>query len=124
MLLQQSIIIVDDDPGMGRAIQRVLGAAGWNAEVFLSGEALLESDSVPEAAAFILDLSLPGLSGFELGSLLASEGVRAPFIFVTAYDRPIARAKADRLGAAGFFIKPFSARALINTLSSVLSSRS
>lgn len=44
MLLQQSIIIVDDDPGMGRAIQRVLGAAGWNATVFMSGEDLLESD--------------------------------------------------------------------------------
>jgi DNA-binding response OmpR family regulator len=62
----------------------------------------------------VLDIHLPGLSGFELRRELARSGVRQPpVIFVTGHDEPAAREQAEALGAAAYLPKPFAGRALV-----------
>jgi len=110
------IILVEDDASMSLAIKRLLEAVGWKTMAFLSGEALLESGGAPEAHGFIFDVNLPGLDGFALREKLVGKGIVAPFIFITGQDRPGVRAQAERAGAAGYFVKPFSGAHLIDTL--------
>lgn len=109
-----AIVVVEDDDSSRQAYERVLCAAGFRAEAFASAETLLESGAVSRAACLVLDIHLPGLSGFELRRELARAGrVQPPVIFITGHDHAAARAQAEALGAAAYLTKPFAGRALV-----------
>lgn len=112
-----AIVVVDDDDGMRGAAERVLNAAGFRAVTFASAEILLQSDAVDGAACLVLDIHLPGLSGFDLRRRLAQTGTRPPVIFITGHDEPAAREQAEALGAAAYLPKPFAGRALVDAVS-------
>jgi len=117
---RQLIVIVDDDPSMCQATQRLLNAAGLTTVGFASAEALLQSDAVTNAGCYIIDLQLPGLSGFELERQLRVLGDRAPVVFITAYDHEASRDKAATQGAAAYFAKPYAGRDLLQTLAKAM----
>jgi len=109
-----AIVVVDDDDGLRHALGRVLNAAGFRAETFASAETLLQSDAAGRAACLVLDIHLPGLSGFELRRALVRTGShQPPVIFITGHDEPAARAQAEALGAADYLPKPFAGRTLV-----------
>lgn len=114
------IIIVDDDPGMGQAIERLCGAVDMPARRFPSAEEFLASDAIDSASMLILDVNLPGLSGFELHDLLASRGIHLPVVFITGQDQPLSREKARMAGAAAYLTKPFRSGELLEALHSHL----
>lgn len=110
------IIIVDDDPSMSQAIERLLAAVGWRARSFCSAEELLASGASAGAVVLILDIQLPGMSGLELHRQLAAAGAVPPVIFITAQDRPDSRELARQSGATAWFTKPFAGSELIEAI--------
>ena len=115
-----SVVIVEDDPSMIRALMRILRLGGIVARNYVSGEALLASDSLAGAGCLVLDVQLPEMSGFELHTRLATMTALPPVVFITAFDTPEARAQALAAGAAAFLTKPFSGRMLLETVRRVL----
>jgi len=112
--VKEAIVVVDDDDGTRQALERVLNAAGFRAETFPSAETLIQSDAADRAACLVVDVHLPGLSGFELRrELVRTGGSQPPVIFITGHDEPAARAQAEALGAAAYLSKPFAGRALV-----------
>ena len=101
---------------MNQAIERLLTAAGWKALTFASGEDLLQSGTAASADGFIIDIHLPGVSGFALHEQLQKSGVTAPVVFITAHDLEWVKKRAEQSGARGYFVKPFNGRSLIETL--------
>lgn len=119
MVAQQfHVAIVDDDPAMRRAVARLCGASELPSCSFASAEEFLESDSPEHAAMLILDVNLPGLSGFELHDHLKQRGIALPVIFITGQDQPLNRERARRTGAAAYLTKPFPADLLIKAVRS------
>jgi FixJ family two-component response regulator len=114
------VVVVDDDAELGRAVERVLSAAGYCATTFRSAEALLEDEMAVRADCFILDIHLPGISGFELQERIAQRSVDAPVIFVTAYDDPASRERARASGAVALFAKPVSGQLLLAAIGGAL----
>jgi FixJ family two-component response regulator len=112
----RSIIVVDDDASMNHAIERLLTAAGWKTLTFASAEDLLQSGAWTSAHGFIIDIHLPGVSGFALHEQLQKSGVTAPVVFITAHDLEWVKKRAEQSGARGYFVKPFNGRSLIETL--------
>jgi FixJ family two-component response regulator len=111
------IVVVEDDASMAQALERILLAGGFAATTFASAEAALEADAAALADCLILDIHLPGLSGFELYRHLALSGKAKPAIFITGRDEPAAREEAERLGSAGSYLyKPFSGRDLLDAV--------
>ncbi|RPJ34734.1 MAG: response regulator [Verrucomicrobiaceae bacterium] len=110
---RSSIAIVDDDPAMRRAVGRLCGAAALPSRCFSSAEEFLTSDALEDAGFLILDVQLPGLSGFELHEHLMKRGIRLPVVFITGQDQPLSREKARKAGAAAYLTKPFAAAELI-----------
>jgi len=110
------IVVVDDDDDMNHAIQRLLNAAGFQAATFRSAESLLEQGAAATADCLILDIHLPGLSGFELRRQLQKDGTDTPVIFITAYDDPASRAEAEATGATAYLTKPFPGQALLGAI--------
>jgi FixJ family two-component response regulator len=110
---QPAIAIVDDDPAMRQAVGRLCGAAALTSRSFSSAEEFLASDAQEEAGFLILDVDLPGLSGFELHEHLVSRGIHRPVVFITGQDQLISREKARKAGAAAYLTKPFAAADLL-----------
>jgi FixJ family two-component response regulator len=111
---QQFIVVVEDDAGMKKAIERLLRAAGFQSVSFASAEELLQTEAADDAACLVLDIHLPGISGLELGRLLTSRRAR-PIIFITAQDEARLRYEAERLGCV-YFRKPFEGKALLEAI--------
>jgi FixJ family two-component response regulator len=111
----RSIVVVEDDAAMSKAVERLLRAAGLQAVCFASAEELLQTDSADSAACLVLDVNLPGLSGLELGRFLIASGRAKPIIFITGQDQAALRDEAQRLGCA-FFHKPFNGKALLEAI--------
>jgi DNA-binding response OmpR family regulator len=115
------IVVVEDDASMSQAIERILQAGGFTAVLFASAEAFLEADTAA-ADGLVLDIHLPGMSGFELYRRLALADKALPVIFITARDEPAVREEAEGLGGVGSYLpKPFSGRDLLHALTRALS---
>ena len=117
------IVVVEDDESMSQAIERVLRASGFVALTFASAEAALEAGVATASDCLVLDISLPGMSGFDLYRRLVSASVQLPAIFITAHDDPAIREEADRLGARSYLPKPFSGRTLRDGVTKATSCR-
>lgn len=98
---------------MRQAVGRLCCAAAFANRCFSSAEEFLSSDALEGSNFLILDVQLPGISGFELHEHLIARGIRLPVVFITAQDQTINREKADQAGAAAYLTKPFPAADLI-----------
>jgi FixJ family two-component response regulator len=110
------IAIIDDDSAMRQAIGRLCGAAAIPNRCYSSAEEFLLTDLPEDVYFLVLDVQLPGLSGFELHHQMQERGIRLPVVFITGQDQPLYREKAFRAGAAAYLIKPFAAEDLIAAL--------
>jgi FixJ family two-component response regulator len=89
---KQIIAIVEDDAGFNKALQRLLSTYGFATRAFFSGEDFLESAAHDLPACVILDIHLPGMSGFELFERLCATDPRPAVIFITAEEGEAERA--------------------------------
>jgi len=117
------VVIVEDDAGMRKALERLLRVAGYEPASFSSAEAFLAAAGSDLPACLVLDIHLPGLSGFELHRRLTASGYEPPVIFITAQDEESAREEARQLGCSAYFRKPFAGTALLEAIREVLGKR-
>jgi FixJ family two-component response regulator len=116
------ISIVDDDESVRSAMSSLVRSLGFAAVAFASAEEFLASPRLTETSCVVVDVQMPGMSGLELQSELASRDRRMPVIFITAFPEDRIRRRAEAAGAAGFFGKPVDSQALIRCLDDVLKS--
>ena len=115
------IVVVEDDASMSQAIKRILRAGGFMVDTFSCAEDALEVEATSAADCLVLDIHLPGMSGFDLYRQLFNSGKGIPAIFITGHDQPAAREQAARLaGKSGYLPKPFSGEELLNAVRHVL----
>jgi FixJ family two-component response regulator len=116
MSIGKRIIVLDDDAGVLRSVERVLKAHGFNAEVFDTVERFRDSARLGDASCLILDIDLNGTSGIELKRQLASAGFSVPVIFITGADREATRQAALEAGCIAYLEKPFPPDDLIEAI--------
>ena len=111
------IAIVDDDPSVRRAVERLVRSFGLQAESFQSGEGLLRAlaDSRRFGCA-VLDVQMPGMSGLEVQRRVVHLGIELPLVFITAHESETIAELAMAAGAVGFLQKPFSDESLIELI--------
>ena len=114
------VAVVENDPGMLKALGRLLRAAGYTAQLYASAELYLQSDSHRDPArlpaCLILDIDLGGLSGIELQQMLVGAGRAPPIVFVTSQIDGGIEAAAQRLGCLAYLRKPFDSHDLLAAL--------
>lgn len=115
-----TVLIVDDDPKVLRSLQRLLELNGYFVQTFNSSDALLSYTLPDSPCCAVVDVQMPGLSGFELQSKLVKKWPGLPVIFITGFgDIPKAVA-AIRGGAADFLTKPVEEKKLLETIKRAL----
>jgi DNA-binding NtrC family response regulator len=107
------VYIVDDDASVREAVARLVRSAGWKVETFASAHEFLASPWAEVPSCLILDVQLPGLSGFDLQQQLAKAGAQTSIIFLTGHGDIPSSVRAIKAGALEFLTKPFADAALI-----------
>jgi len=114
------VIVVDDDPGMLRALQRVLQLHGFETEVFSSAEGFLEGAHLDDATCLVLDVHLQHRSGIELRRQLTRSGHSLPVIFITAGESEATHKAALEAGCVAYLHKPFPSDRLIEAIETII----
>jgi FixJ family two-component response regulator len=109
------IVVVDDDAGMRRALQRLLGVSGYDTLSFESAEALVSTNDTSVANCLVLDVQLPGASGPIFYERLGHG--RPPVVFITSHDNPETRSAVLGAGGIELLMKPFVAKDLLDAIS-------
>src|SRR5262249_11589957 len=115
-----TIAIVEDDAGFRRALERLLGASGFDAHTFASAEEFLGTAAPESHGCLTLDINLPGMSGFELFDHLTASAPPRPVIFITAQNQDSLRERAARIPNSAYLRKPFPGAALLEAVRSLL----
>jgi DNA-binding response OmpR family regulator len=116
------IYVVEDDPDVSRLIEHNLRNAGYDVSTFFSGAPVVPMATMAQPALFLLDIMLPGISGFDLCCQIRQHERlgKTPVIFLSAKTQEPDRLQAFDAGGDGYITKPFSPRELIARVRNVL----
>ena len=111
-----TIFLVDDEPPVVRALERLLRAAGYEVQGFLSSRAFLEQHDPAIPGCAVLDIAIDGMNGFELQELLADSRCERPVVFLTGRGDIPMSVRAMRAGAVSFLMKPVQGEELLDAI--------
>ena len=110
------VAVVDDDPGVRRALSRMLRADGLRVASFASAEELLHAYDELRPSCLVVDVVLPGMSGPDLLDRLHARKEQLPAIFVTGRIDTGERLKLRGFGEIPCLQKPFEPALLIDAV--------
>ena len=115
---QFTVFLVDDDPGVLKALSRLLRAKGYDVRPYSSPQVFLEEHDVEVPGCALLDVSMPGLDGLEIQRVLtAAGGSHRPVVFVTGKSDIPTSVRAMKAGAIDFLTKPVKDQDLFEAIS-------
>ncbi|OZI20576.1 DNA-binding response regulator [Bordetella genomosp. 9] len=114
------ILLIEDNPDLGDAIESKLRASGHSVQWVQDGETALQWSRHEEWDALVLDIMLPGKSGFDVIRELRASGIEAPVLVVTARAEIEDKIDMLDLGADDYLVKPFDLRELEARLRALL----
>jgi DNA-binding response OmpR family regulator len=118
--MPERIIVVEDEEHIAKGLKLNLEAEGFAVEVVSDGIAAVRAILDHEPAAVVLDIMLPGASGFEVCERVRDAGSRVPILFLTARSEEDDRIRGLELGGDDYMTKPFSIRELISRIRTML----
>ena len=110
------VYVVDDDDSVRTSLKLLIESSGYRVVTFKSAEEFLDSSFEKGPCCLILDIHLPGMSGFNLQGHLVKSQTRIPVIFITGHDRNRMEDEAMRLGAIAYLRKPFDEQSLLDAI--------
>ena len=115
-----TILVVDDEPHIREIVGSYLAREGHEVRYAADGNEALASALEAEPDLIVLDLMLPGRSGFDVLRELRAAGRRPALIMLTARDEVIDRVAGLEIGADDYVTKPFEPRELVARVGAVL----
>lgn len=112
--------MVDDEPSVRKALGRLLRLADYRVATFACGEDFLDSLNTQLPACAILDVHMPGLTGFEVHARMRAARIRTPVVFITANEDTAFDGDVGDATDAGLLRKPFPGDALLTALGAAM----
>lgn len=110
------VFVIDDDPSVRCAIERLIGTVGLQVQLFGSAQEFLASKLPDVPICLVLDIRLPGISGLVLQRQLVEANVQIPIIFITSHGDVPVTVRAMKAGAVDFLPKPFHDQDLLDAI--------
>ena len=104
----KKILVVDDDPVIGKSFDRVLSGKGYAVITAADGDEALRKLSTETYDVVFTDIRMPGMSGLEVAERVKASQPWLPVVIVTGYGTGENEARATAAGVAGFLRKPLS----------------
>lgn len=112
------ILIVDDDAAIRYSLSEILEMEGYPVSTAADGTAALRQVEAVRPALLLLDMRMPGLSGWDVASALRQRNIAVPILVMTAAQD--ARHWAEQIGANGYLAKPFDLDDLLESVARLL----
>ena len=121
--MAKRVVIVEDEPNIIEAISFILSRDGWDVTTHANGETAVDAVRTAAPDALLLDVMLPGKSGYDILKELRADPAFAdlPVLMLTARGQKKDRELADALGVTRFMTKPFSNTVLLAALGEITS---
>lgn len=117
---EDTVFLVDDDPAVLKAIERLLRSEGLHVAAFGSPQEFLENHDPDAPGCVVLDLSMPELNGLDLQRTLAEREQARPTVFLSGQGDIPASVRAMKQGAVDFLTKPVNDGDLLNAIRQAL----
>jgi DNA-binding response OmpR family regulator len=114
------ILLCEDDESLGMLVREYLDAKGYNAELFLDGEAGYRAFMKKKYDMCLLDVMMPKMDGFALAKEIRLVNSEVPIIFLTAKNLKEDILEGFKLGADDYLTKPFSMDELVYRMEAIL----
>lgn len=121
--MSESILIVDDEPGIRETLRAVLEDENFVVDAVASGEECLEAVERKAYGCFLLDVWLPGIDGLETLKRMRAAGVEAAVVMISGHGNIETAVRATKLGAFDFIEKPLSIEKTVLTVRNALRHR-
>ncbi len=110
--MTRQVLVIEDEPNIAEAISFILSRDGWSVSTHASGTTAVQAVRDAKPDVLILDVMLPGKSGYDiLQDLRSADDTRAlPVLMLTARGQKTDRELAERLGVNRFMTKPSRTR--------------
>jgi FixJ family two-component response regulator len=115
-----TVFLLDDEPGMLKALTRLLKAEGFAVQAFTSAKTFLETYRPETISCLVLDVAMPELNGLELQERLTRSGVLVPIVFLTGHGDIPMSVQAIKAGAMDFLTKPVKDADLLRAVRAAL----
>jgi len=108
--MNKRVLVIEDEPNIIEAISFILSREGWDVKTHSNGHDAMDAVGSRAPDLLILDVMLPGKSGFDILQELRDDVAMAelPVLMLTARGQVKDRETAERCGANRFMTKPFS----------------
>jgi DNA-binding response OmpR family regulator len=118
--MKTKILIVEDDANIRLGLVEILRGDGFDAAVCERGDAAIESVKMEKPRLILLDVMLPGRSGFEICKELRAQKIRTPILMLTAKGQELDKVIGLDAGADDYVTKPFGVRELLARIHALL----
>jgi two-component system, OmpR family, alkaline phosphatase synthesis response regulator PhoP len=118
--MKTKILIVEDDPHILLGLEEVLKSEGFDVASCNRGDHALDCVAKHKPALIVLDVMLPGLSGYDICKQLRSKKISIPILMLTAKGQEIDKVVGLDLGADDYVTKPFGVRELLARIQALL----
>lgn len=119
-MMKTKILIVEDDPHILMGLKEVLGSEGFEVAACERGDQALDAVARHLPALILLDVMLPGLSGYDICKQLRAKKSATPILMLTAKGQEIDKVVGLDLGADDYVTKPFGVRELLARIHALL----
>jgi len=118
--MKTKILVIEDDPHILLGLEEVLKSDGFEVVPCNRGDRAVEAVTKHRPALIVLDVMLPGLSGFDICKQLRAKKVATPILMLTAKGQEIDKVVGLDLGADDYVTKPFGVRELLARIHALL----
>src|SRR2546423_10256489 len=118
--MKMKILVVEDDAHILLGLEEILKSEGYAVAVCKRGDKAVEAVAKERPALVVLDVMLPGLSGFEVCKQLRAKKVNVPILMLTAKGQEMDKVIGLNCGADDYVTKPFGVRELVARANALL----
>ena len=118
--MKTKLLVIEDDPHILLGLEEVLKSDGFEVATCSHGDEALAAFSEHRPALIVLDVMLPGLSGYEICKQLRARKICTPILMLTAKGQEIDKVVGLNLGADDYVTKPFGVRELLARIHALL----
>lgn len=110
------ILVVDDSTINNIMLENILSSYGYETYSILESESVMKNIDSYKPDLILLDLMMPGMSGFDILKQMQKQSINIPTIVITAFNDTGYAKRAKELGATAYITKPLDHEKLINTI--------